>query len=110
VYFGLLLVLKEVGVAESEKRVAAIFLLPVWALEPRRRSFLPCSGSYGCLMAGRRFLFRIVAGFKLKKSAKYDFLISFLGQSYRHAKSTYFSKIQNFSDFGQVWLAISRPL
>ena len=33
-YFGLLLVLKQVGVAESEKRVAAIFLLPVWALEP----------------------------------------------------------------------------
>ena len=28
-YFGLLLVLKQVGVAESEKRVAAIFLLPV---------------------------------------------------------------------------------
>ena len=31
VYFGLLLMLTEVGVAESEKRVAAIFLLPVWA-------------------------------------------------------------------------------
>jgi len=43
VYFGLLLVLKEVGVAESEKRVAAIFLLPVLALEPPKRSFLPYS-------------------------------------------------------------------
>ena len=32
VYFGLLSILTQVGVAESEKRVAAIFLLPVWAL------------------------------------------------------------------------------
>jgi len=51
VYFGLLLDKKKVGVAESEKRVAAIFLLPVWALEPLKRSFLPHSGSYGCLVA-----------------------------------------------------------
>ena len=34
VYFGLLLILTQVGVVESEKRVAAIFLLPVWALAP----------------------------------------------------------------------------
>ena len=34
VYFGLLSILTQVGVAESEKRVAAIFLLPVWPLEP----------------------------------------------------------------------------
>ena len=34
VYFGLLLVKSEFGVAESEKRVAAIFLLPVWPLDP----------------------------------------------------------------------------
>ena len=54
VYFGLLLVLTQVGVAESEKRVAAIFLLPVWALEPPKRCFLPYSGSYGCLVADRR--------------------------------------------------------
>ena len=53
-YFGLLLVLKQVGVVESEKRVAAIFLLPVWTLEPSKCLFLPYSGSYGCLMAGRR--------------------------------------------------------
>ena len=33
-YFGLLLVKSEFGVAESEKRVAAIFLFPVWPLEP----------------------------------------------------------------------------
>ena len=39
VYFGLLLVLTQVGVAESEKRVAAIFLLPVWALEPRNAPY-----------------------------------------------------------------------
>ena len=54
VYFGLLLVLKQVGVAESEKRVAAIFLLPVWAPEPPERSFRPYTGSYGCLVARRR--------------------------------------------------------
>jgi len=34
VYFGLLLVKSEFGVAESEKPVAAIFLFPVWPLEP----------------------------------------------------------------------------
>ena len=45
VYFGLLSILTQVGVAESEKRVAAIFLLPVWALEPPERSFRPYSGS-----------------------------------------------------------------
>jgi len=39
VYFGLLLVKSEFGVAEWEKRVAAIFLLPVWRLEPPGRSF-----------------------------------------------------------------------
>ena len=33
-YFGLLFDKSKVGVAESEKRVAAIFLLPVWPLEP----------------------------------------------------------------------------
>jgi len=54
VYFGLLLILTQVGVAESEKRVAAIFLIPVWTLEPPKRSFLPYSGSYSCLMADRR--------------------------------------------------------
>ena len=44
VYFGLLLDKSTVGVAESEKRIAAIFLLPVWPLEPLVRSFLPYSG------------------------------------------------------------------
>jgi len=39
VYFGLLLVKSEFGVAESEKRVASIFLLPVWPREPPGRSF-----------------------------------------------------------------------
>ena len=34
VYFGLLLFKSEFGVSESEKRVAAIFLLPVWPLKP----------------------------------------------------------------------------
>ena len=53
-YFGLLLVLKQVGVAESEKRVAAIFLLPVWALEPLRRLFLLYSGPYGRRIADSR--------------------------------------------------------
>ena len=53
-YFGLLLDKSIVGVAESENRVAAIFLLSVWALEPPKRSFLPYSGSYGCLMAERQ--------------------------------------------------------
>ena len=43
-YFGLLLDKSKVGVAESEKRVGAIFLLPVWPLEPPGRSFLPYSG------------------------------------------------------------------
>jgi len=39
VYFGLLSVKSKVGVAESKKRVAAIFLLPVWPLEHPGRSF-----------------------------------------------------------------------
>ena len=43
-YFGLLLDKLKVGVAESEKRVAAIFLLPIWLLQPPGRSFLPYSG------------------------------------------------------------------
>ena len=33
-YFSLLFVKSKVGVAKSEKRFAAIFLLPVWPLEP----------------------------------------------------------------------------
>ena len=45
-YFGLLLDKSTVWVAESEKRVAAIFLLPVWPIEPPGRSFLPYSGVY----------------------------------------------------------------
>jgi len=39
VYFGLLLDESKVGFAESEKLVAAIFVLPVWPLEPPGRSF-----------------------------------------------------------------------
>ena len=54
VYFGLLLILTQVGVAESEKRVAAIFLLPVWPLEPPGGSFLPYSGLYCRRIAHRR--------------------------------------------------------
>ena len=46
VYFGLLLDKSTVGVAESEQRVAAIFLLPVWPLQPPGRSFLPYSGRH----------------------------------------------------------------
>ena len=38
-YFGLLLDKSKGGVAESEKRVAAIFLLPVWPLVPSGGSF-----------------------------------------------------------------------
>ena len=41
VYFGLLLDKLTVWVAESENRVAAIFLLPVWPIEPPGRSFFP---------------------------------------------------------------------
>ena len=44
VYFGLLFVKSKVGIAESEKLVAAIFLLPVWPLEPPGRTFFPYSG------------------------------------------------------------------
>jgi len=54
VYFGLLFVKSKVGVAESEKRVAAIFLLPVWPLEPPGRSFLPYSGLHCRLIAHGR--------------------------------------------------------
>ena len=46
VYFGLLVVKSEFVDAETGKRVAAIFLLPVWPLEPPGRSFLPYSGLY----------------------------------------------------------------
>ena len=54
VYFGLLFVKSEFGVAKSEKRVAAIFLLPVWPLKPPGRSFLPYSGLYCCGIAHGR--------------------------------------------------------
>jgi len=54
VYFGLLLDISKVAVAESEKRVAAIFLLPVWPLQPPGRSFLPYSGLYCRRIAHRR--------------------------------------------------------
>ena len=54
-YFGLLLLKSEAGIAKSEKRVAAIFLLPVWPLQLSRRSFLPYSGLY-CRHIGRRRL------------------------------------------------------
>jgi len=54
VYFGLLLDKLKVGVAESEKRVAAIFLLPVFPLEPPGRSFLPYSGLHCRRIAHRR--------------------------------------------------------
>jgi len=37
---------QEVGVAESKKVVAAIFLLPVWPLAPPGRWFLPYFGRY----------------------------------------------------------------
>ena len=53
-YFGLLLVKSEFGVAESENRVAAVFLFPVWPLEPPGRSFLPHSGLYCRGIAHRR--------------------------------------------------------
>ena len=39
VYFGLLLVKSEFVVVETGKRIAAIFLFPVWPLEPPGRSF-----------------------------------------------------------------------
>jgi len=54
VYFDLLLLKSEFGVAESEKRVAAIFILPVWFLEPPGRCFLPYSGLYCRGIAHRR--------------------------------------------------------
>jgi len=56
VYFGLLLVKSEFGVAESEKRVAAIFLLP-------GRSFLLYSGLY-C----RGIVHRQLEKFSIRKS------------------------------------------
>ena len=49
-----------IGVAESEKRVAAIFLLPVWPLEPPGRSFLPYSGLYCRRIAHRRLEMRSI--------------------------------------------------
>jgi len=54
VYFGLLFDKSKVGVAESKKRIAAIFLLTVWPLEPPGRSFLPYSGLYCRRIAHRR--------------------------------------------------------
>ena len=54
-YFGLLLDKSNVGVAVSEKLVSAIFLLPVWPLEPPGGSFLPYSGPHGCSIADSRF-------------------------------------------------------
>jgi len=42
------------GIAESEKWVAAIFLLPVWPQEPPGGSFLPYSGLYCRRIAHRR--------------------------------------------------------
>ena len=53
-YFGLLFVKSKIGVAESEKRVAAIFLLPFWPLEPAGSSLLPYSGLYSRGIAHRR--------------------------------------------------------
>ena len=53
-YFGLLLVKSKFRVAESEKRVAAIFLLPVGPLEPPTRSILPYFGLHGHRIARRR--------------------------------------------------------
>ena len=59
-YFGLLLDKSKGGVAESEKRVAAIFLLPVWPLEPPGGSFLPYSGLYCRRIAHRRLEMRSI--------------------------------------------------
>ena len=53
-YFGLLFDKSKVGVAESEKRVAAILLLPVGPLEPPTRSILPYFGLHGRRIARRR--------------------------------------------------------
>ena len=53
-YFGLLLDKSTVWVDESEKRVTAIFLLPVWPIEPPERSFLRYSGLYCRRIAHRR--------------------------------------------------------
>ena len=53
-YFGLFLEKSKVGVAESEKRVAAIFLLMVWRLELPVGPFLPYSGRYRRRIAHRR--------------------------------------------------------
>ena len=60
VYFGLLLDKSKVGVAESEKRDAAICLLPVWPLESSGRSLLPYSGLHFRRIAhGRLEMFSI---------------------------------------------------
>jgi len=54
VYFGLLLDKSKVGVAESEKLVAAIFVLSVWPLEPPWHSFLRYSGLHCRRIVHRR--------------------------------------------------------
>ena len=54
VYFGLLLDKSKVVVAESEKRIVAIFLLPGWPFASSERSLLPYSASYCRLIAHRR--------------------------------------------------------
>ena len=77
-YFGLLLDKSKVGVAESEKRVAAIFLLLVWPLEPPGRSFLPYSGVHVLMLSILFYLFifsgifkdKFVANLLLSLSAK----------------------------------------
>ena len=59
-YFGLLLDKSKGGVAVSEKRVAAIFLLPVWPIVPSGGSFLPYSGLYCRRIAHRRLEMRSI--------------------------------------------------
>ena len=53
-YFGLRFVESKVWVAESEKRVAAIFLFLVWPLVLPGGSYLPYSGLYCRRIAHRR--------------------------------------------------------
>ena len=60
VYIGQHLVKSEFGVIESEKRVVAIFLLPVRPLEPPGCSFLPYSGLYRHGIAHRRLEMRSI--------------------------------------------------
>jgi len=45
---------RKSGSLSQKKRVAAIFLLPVWPLEPPGRSFMPYSGLYCRRIAHRR--------------------------------------------------------